>query len=1347
MLWTLVFAPIILFLLWDILRPDPPPVDGVYRLPGRCYYLKKYSFFLLLWLRKNRSQKRSVKGHVTEDHVSRGYGMSTSDPLQLEQCHDLEDDPHALDSAYFAGFGKDGTRIALRVARRHGREAEVWVLLEVPGLGFYQHPVHPDTCFYNTDGVSFTAGGVKLQLLEPLRRWKVSFSGMLRHGLCNTLDAKPDKYAHVKMTFIWEAVCDPFNFDVDLEMTSLADGIAKEKWSREFWSRLQRMHQTHYEQWGEMWGKICIEGHEERNVRLKSIRDHSFGVRDWRLFYRYMVHYIFVEETGIMAMVSVVSQPVNMSHIKPGYLVYANGETVGVSSNNLKIWDHTRSKEPDNNYSFSFTAGGEQFHVEVEGGSTPVLYHHADRGSKIFERFCKYKVNGEKAIGLVEFHYRNPEGPPYATLEKSVPLLSEPELTDTDREMVNLTLDFRTKSCGSSLLVGGKGAQLALLTSIQDKINAVVPRGFCVTLSAFEKQVQEQNELDRSIQVLTAAVRSKDFSNLPGICSDVVEQFASLSICSSVHAAILSQLLETFEDGYQNVMLAVRSSAADEDHGDASSAGQMETYLGVKGQAEVFEAVRKCWASAYSYQAVEYRRQHGQPIKTCVGVVIQEMVQSEIAGVMFTHDPVTANQNIMVIDAAYGLGEVVVSGKTVPDTIRVEHPWEGELKIIEKSVGAKSLQVNASDSGHGVQEVTVHKDSADTCCLTDLQIVHLCHIGIKIEQYYGNARDIEWAIKSDTVYILQARPITTLDQETDEELVHEFDTPVVSDSERLIQGNIGEMMPGCVTPLTMTTFARAINDATSMYITNMGGNYHVRNTNRFVQACCGQLFLNLTIIGQHSLSSLIGQKEAMEMNLVGAVLDDHKLSMIMTYGRKPKSLLLRIYHFIKCLKHDNEASRVADLWAEKLDHYSVGQNCDNASDLYQAIDSQLPDYYDVWTTTLVKSARSGIWGQVVMGIVSGGKPEWTVDNYADVALLLSKCGGVYSAEVPTAMQDLAKSIFNNGIAEDFLTMTNKECVQFLTSEECPQEVRHKYGTFIKRHGHRCIREAEFITKSWKREPENLIHILKTILKTKAYEHEQQEGISIKETMSKLKSPVSFFGRFLLKKFIVHKACKAVGEREWGKSTAIKMVDKFKEAYWKLAELMVLEGRLPEVELLFFLTQEEIGKLIQTRSAKLIAKSVRRRKIFHLQEEIQFPKMTVGIPVPIKKDDQQNERKTKFTFKGMPVSQGSVKGHARVVLSLEEANKIQKGEILIVCYTDVGWSPYFPLISGLVTEMGGLISHGAVVAREYGLPCIVNVPQATHLIQSGDLVHIDCSLGLIHKLEDQTVENQDIVGEE
>ncbi|KAL3832030.1 hypothetical protein ACJMK2_023710, partial [Sinanodonta woodiana] len=981
--------------------------------------------------------------------------------------------------------------------------------------------------------------------------------------------------------------------------------------------------------------------------------------------------------------------------IKTGYLVYANGETVGVTNNDLKIWDHTRSKEPDNNYSFNFTAGGEQFHVEVEGGSTPVLYHHTDRGSKIFEKFCKYKVNGKKAMGLVEFHYRNPEGPPYATLEKSVPLLSEPELTDLDRKMAHLTLDFRTKSCGSPLLVGGKGAQLALLTSIQDKVNAVVPRGFCLTLTAFEKQMQEQNELDRSIQVLIATVRSKDFSNLPGVCADVVEQFASLSICSSVHSAILSQLSETFEDSYENLILAVRSSAADEDHGDASSAGQMETYLGVKGQTEILEAVRKCWASAYSYQAVEYRRQHGQPVKTCVGVVIQEMVQSEIAGVMFTHDPVTTSPNIMVIDAAYGLGEVVVSGKTVPDTIRVEHPWEGDLKIIEKSIGAKSLRVIASDSGHGVQEVTVNKDSADACCLTDLQIVHLCHIGIKIEQYYGNARDIEWAIKGDTVYLLQARPITTLDQETDDELLHEFDTPVVSDSERLIQGNIGEMMPGCVTPLTMTTFARAVNDATS-------------------------------IVGQYALSSLMGQKEAMEMNLVGAVLDDHKLSMIMSYGRKPKSLLSKIYHFLKCFKHDNEASRIADLWAEKLDHYSVGQNYDNASDLYQAIDTQLPDYYDVWITTIVKSARSGVWGQVVMGIVSGGKHEWTVNNYADVALLLSKCGGVYSAEVPTAMQ---------------------ECVHLLTSDECPQEVRQKYATFIERHGHRCIKEAEFITKSWRREPENLIHVLKTILKTRTYEHVQQEGISIEEAMSKLKSSVSFLGRFILKNFIVPKARKAVGEREWGKSTAIRMVDKFKEAYWKLAELMVLEGILPDEELLFFLTQQEIGKLIQTRSAKLIAKAVRRRKIFHLQEEIQFPKLTVGKPVPIKKDDQQHERETKFTLKGMPVSQGSVKGKARVVLSLEEAQHIQKGDILVVCYTDVGWSPYFPLISGLVTEMGGLVSHGAVVAREYGLPCIVSVPQATHLIQTGDLVHIDGSLGLIHKLEDQTAEKQDILGEE
>merc|ERR1712150_17598 len=220
------------------------------------------------------------------------------------------------------------------------------------------------------------------------------------------------------------------------------------------------------------------------------------------------------------------------------------------------------------------------------------------------------------------------------------------------------------------------------------------------------------------------------------------------------------------------------------------------------------------------------------------------------------------------------------------------------------------------------------------------------------------------------------------------------------------------------------------------------------------------------------------------------------------------------------------------------------------------------------------------------------------------------------------------------------------------------------------------------------------------------------------------------------KRVLPKARQAVCRREWGKSLSIQMVEVFKLAYWKLAKMMVEEGRMPDEDLLFFFTHEEIGKLITDRSGRLIAKAQKRRRVLPKQNSLTYHRINRGIPKPVEETaDEEDYVITSLKLKGMPVSCGVVKGVARVVTSLAEANSIQQGEILIVHYTDVGWSPYFPLISGLVTEIGGLLSHGAVVAREYGLPCVVNMHKATSLFQSGNHVLLNGTRGTLEKLEE------------
>ncbi|CAC5406724.1 unnamed protein product [Mytilus coruscus] len=1408
MFWTVIAGGSGIILLWQFIKPQPKPIDGVYRQPGKWYHVKKFIFMFLL--KRNRWKNKKKKAVDGNSYSSRGYGMGINDIHVLEKVQDLEKDPYAIDAVYYGGFSKEGTRLALRIGRRHNRQSEVWLVLEIPGIGRLQHPLHPDTLVSNVSNSEYTAGGVKIEMIEPMKKWKISYNGQLRfegterlvhvqmslvwqtvsdpfsfdtdmnqsaladavsrelwtkqfwdalrskhqthYELWGELRGKvkvdgfdqkfvtlrtirdhsfgkfegTERLVHVQMSLVWQTVSDPFSFDTDMNQSALADAVSRELWTKQFWDALRSKHQTHYELWGELRGKVKVDGFDQKFVTLRTIRDHSFGVRDWRTFYRYAIHFIYLEN-GTMIQVGVVSQPAALSHVKIGYLIHPNGAFHSVSDIDLKLWEVAPLEGPKDNFTFNFYANGKKYTTEVFGEWTPIWYHHEDRGSKVYEKFCRCKINGINGYGLVEFHYRNPDGTPYSPIE-SVPMLYELAEDEVRNEIMDLTLTFQEKGCCSSKLVGGKGAQLGLLTSIQNQVNVIVPKGFCVTLAAFNRQLQINQDISQSVDTIIAILRDGCHDNLKSACSDTVEMIATKAICSDVATAITQMLKTVFLD-VDKTYFAIRSSASGEDGTEASSAGQMETYLGVQGEKEVIDAVRKCWASGFTYQAVQYRRMNGQHIKVCVGVVIQEMVQSEVSGVLFTNNPVTGSANQITLNASYGLGEAVVSGKTTPDSIFVNRSWDNQLSIAEKSLGEKQVTMSIKDGG-GVTEDKI--DKKKTYCMTDEKIYQLCHKAIQIENYFGSPRDIEWAMFGGDFYLLQARPITAMDHETHEDMLHEFDDPLVTGREFLTTGNIGEMMPGAVTPLTNSLFKPAINIALLRYAEIMAEGPHLNHPDNIVLSCCGTMFINMTMVDTMATNNIIGKKDAAELNLIGQSVDDLSYQDVVDYSGGVPSFWRRLRTFLSSFSKYKERTDVCESWYEKVKTYKIGEGQTSCAGFYTDLNSRIKDYYEIWETSIIKSGQSGTWAAVVVGILLQGKTEYTTEVCADVALLLSKCDEVYSAEVPIAIQSLAKEIDNAGCYEKFLSSNSQECVDLMKSGDYPS-VKSSFDTFMEHHGHRYVKEAKFYERSWRSQPEKLVKSLKVVLKNKLYSQKSRKTLSCDEAIEQIKTPLPWMAKKILRSFLP-KARKAVGQREWGKSLSIKVADKFKEAYWTLAEMMVKEGRLPERELLFFLTHTEIGKLIKTRSPKLISKqSIRRKKLFPTQMELKFHKMNVGKPVPMEKA-LSAQRTATFTLKGMPVCHGVITGVCRVVKSLPEADDIQAGDILIVLYTDIGWSPYFPLISGLVTEIGGLVSHGAVVAREFGLPCIVNVPNATNMFQSGDHVRLDGQAGTIERLD-------------
>ncbi|KAK6982171.1 phosphoenolpyruvate synthase, partial [Biomphalaria glabrata] len=1186
-------------------------VVNVYRLPGRWYWLKRILFYVLF---KMRSTKRTENKH-TNGTGQHGYGRGFSDE-DMEKPQLLKDDKFAIDTCYFGATNKDGVKLVCRIARRRDRIAEVWLFLELPRFGCLQLPRHPDTDVYFTDGKTFRAAGLSFEIIEPMKKWKLTYSGKLRKGLCNEITDKPEEFLETSFSLTWNAFSQPFNTDTDMAVSLLGDSVARETWNKDFLERLKLNHQTHYDQWGELRGRINIEG-QERQLTLQSVRDHSFGLRDWRCFHRYIIHYIYLD-TGMSIQVGIFSQPNLMSHVKIGYVSYATGDIVSVTDIMLSIWEVGEdTKEPPKTWTFGFKADGQTFNVRATRDTTCVWYLQNDRGGKVFEAFTTFEVNSFKGRGISEYFYRNPEGPCIENIPLVYDLIEEPssEVIKTNSHL--LALPFTSLACQSPALVGGKGAQLAQLTSIESKVSAKVSPGFCLTLKCFDLHVKTNSDIKEAIQNICSTAIN-DHANLASACSHTVQVINSTDIDSEVQEVIVQFLKDYIDIHYERIHLAIRSSAAGEDGAEASSAGQMETILGVVGLSQILDAVKKCWSSAFTIQAVEYRRQHGQPINVLVGVVIQKMVPADAAGVLFTADPITQSISHLVINANFGLGESVVSGKVNPDTVYIERDPEylydsERLKIGQVCVGNKTVRIVETGQG-GVVEECLGAQS-NQLCIEDSLILRIAQLGVELEKYYGSPRDVEWAVANNVIFLLQCRPITIVDSETEDDLMHEFDSPSTCDYQWWTTCNIGEMMPGAVTPLTSSNFSKFINRCMQRLTMYMGVRQNVSGLPKDILVYCNHLFLSIVDISAAVMTTMFVKNESMNLSLLGQLLPDLHYDQIQQYyGRSQLGRLKKLFNFIRMIKVSMTSLSIMKEWEVKLNSFEIGADAKTSSELFHCIEQHLDDCEKVWLGSILVSSRSGNLTTALMSIIAGDPDKWTPDHYGDIALLLSNCTDVYSAEVPHAMESIAKEIAQKGqdFVDVFLKTEDKECIQVI--ERCP-DLKKSVDNFLSRHGHRCLRESEYREKSWRAAPEKFISVLKIVLKTKTYETSEKKEVSISELLGKLKTKIPFHKKWIIK-FVLPKAWKSVGEREWAKSLAVKMNDILKTAYSRLSTLLFQEGRLPDSDLMYFLMHQEISKLLYIPSARLIIKAQKRRNILKKQMEMKFEKISKSHPMQI-----------------------------------------------------------------------------------------------------------------------------------
>ena len=1250
------------------------------------------------------------------------------------------------DTISIVGFDNTGLCVRIKAQKSHKGYQALLFDLDLPGQGYFHHH---ETGFTSptSNNIDWCFGirRIKLMCLDPMKRWKIYFKGPLENRHAET------KRVHATASLYWACLFDPYDHLLSPSCWKLADFFSSFR-NKDIYQASIFNNGVSYEQWGELRGIIKIGMNPEIAVRLKCIRDRNIKLETLNDITPVSRQHFVVNQSGL----SFSNQEMKLGNhsFNSGYVSFPIADNVSASLHKRSTCESLDSHV----ITQSISADNMTYHV------TEALTRACFNNDKTKFKFVNLTMNGREGFGVQYFHDTSLTHPrntvcqtenteyqtgntPHQTGNNLCQTFDHNQLgyssvsgsteyTDHDgklkREQHKIVC-IDSQSCGSlKPIMGGKAYNLFILKSSM-KLN--IPRAFCITTLAFQNHISSHGNLEKAKQEIETSIKTISLDLLKQKCDAAVELLQHIPLNKEIQDKVRTYLNGTFGREWADMSFAVRSSSVSEDGLETSAAGQMHTCLSVRGFGKIISAIQQCLASSVSYQVVEYRRQNGQEPIESLGVIVQEMVDADIAGAMFTADPVTGNGSNLVINANYGLGESVVSGTFNADTVVVNRTDDGKLLITKHQTSTENTKTVSADK-NGIKHDAVAKLDKKRLCINDTDIVHLVENGIYIENLFGFPQDIEWAISNGKLYILQSRPISVLDIEKDEELMHEFDSPLLSDQEFLTPCNLEEMMPGVMTPLTGDLFMRAASRAV---LYNIASRLRVKPTvHGLVQtkSICGHPLINMDGWVLRDIASLGGgenMKSNSEVAIVGEPVNEHTIENVkefygrsITYWDKLCNALLNIL-FLK-----RRDSKLYSNIVNETETLSFETCTDTALNLYNWIDDNTIIYHNMWLAYNFKYTVSIGAYSTIMRFLKGSSTEINVTHMSDMSLILSACQNLISGEVPMLIHTIAKQIAKSNMKEEFINLPVDACDSYLRSSR-NEQLRLDYIFFMEQHGYRCKREPEFIDKSWSQDPTLIIQTIQLLVREGTFQEKETQHHTIDEIIDKLQTNLSKSKKVLLKLIFFERAMKEVATRETAKAQTMRVTNVFRQAYWKLAELLVKESRLPEPELLFFLTHVEIGKLIEHRSARLVRLAKKRKRLQPKMYKIRYPKINIGMPQPMQSEKPNYQHCSVFTMHGVPVSQGRIEGRAYLVNSLADKDKLLEGDVMICKATDVGMSPLYPLIGGLATEIGSVLSHGAVVAREYGLPCVVNINGVTDKIKTGDRVVLDGTKGTLTKL--------------
>ncbi|KAM3581080.1 hypothetical protein VKS41_006525 [Umbelopsis sp. WA50703] len=775
---------------------------------------------------------------------------------------------------------------------------------------------------------------------------------------------------------------------------------------------------------------------------------------------------------------------------------------------------------------------------------------------------------------------------------------------------------------------------------------------------------------------------------------------------------------------------AVRSSATAEDLPSASFAGQQDTYLNVRGLDDILDAVRRCWASLFTDRAIIYRaRNQFNHQDVLLSVVIQEMVIPTVSGIMFTADPVSGNRKTLIIDASYGLGEALVSGLVTADMYQVC----GE-DIIKKNIGSKKTAIYPLPEG-GTVTKELSEEEQNSQALSDDLILELAAFGKRIESYYGCEQDIEWCLTAENeIYIVQSRPITTLfplvDPLPDNDGLHVY-----------MSFGHAQMMTRAITPMgrsvlrTVVPVGHSTPGDESLWVATAASHLYIdlsrilrvpafgKNFPKFAVNVDERIALGLEEVVSRPEFQKVPPEKGMKMKLLRFAIPMAWGVFLTLFVRNPK-----------CAQTDANA-----LMESLVAKFEVQLNQGHGSEKIRQTQVLLSELFLQFFPKLAHHVAPGI---LAMKLAKHYSEKWLGDS-DEIAIINKALPGNVTTEMGLRVGDLGDIVRERPAVLKYLTsISDKEAFRKgLQDIQGGDEFLGEFDSFLDQYGSRCPGEIDIGNERWAESPTSLISSILAVAKnTQAVGDHRRKHIQASEEAEAAarrivervrKTPWGYFKSILMKRLVTVFRYRA-GMREHPKFTIIRILYRVKKVLLEEANQLVNAGKLHDVSDVLYLGLSELHSLVSNTFEGDVNLLIAQRKEQHTKDDTIQPVRVMTSEGEIINRTRKPNNAPEGAIIGSGVSAGVVEGFARVVLSPDNS-ELEDGEIMVCPFTDPGWTPLFNSAKALVIVVGGLLTHGAVVAREYGIPAVVGVDNATEIIKTGQYIRVNGNDGYIEIL--------------